>query len=465
MAQTDSSLNSGESFLTLAQNKLSQEEVKRYQSLRWNVFLGIFIGYAGYYLVRKNLAQGIPHILRENPDLTQSDLGTSLTALSVAYGLSKFFMGSLSDQSNPRYFMSIGLAISSLIMIFLGFNPWVYEVTWLLALIHGVNGWVQGMGWPAVARTLVHWYTTKERGMVTAVWNVSHNIGAFLMPLISLWYFKYLAGDVTGELFRDNWNALFYVNGFAGLIVVVAVLFFLRDIPEKEGLPAIERLEGYASKEEADNNQQEKLTTREIFLQVLRNKYVWYLSLANAFIYFVRYGVIDWVPTYLELSKGVSSEGAAWAWSIFEFSAIPGTILCGVLSDRVFQGKRGPATILYTLLTLAGVLLYWYNLTGPLWIDYTALFLVGFSVYGPVMMIGLHAMDLVNKDVAGTASGLTGTFGYVFGSAVAGWGVGKVADLWGWNAVFSLMVGCCIMVIICTYFTLDAPVAWEKKQK
>ena len=27
-----------------------------YKSLRWQVFLGIFIGYAGYYIVRKNLS-------------------------------------------------------------------------------------------------------------------------------------------------------------------------------------------------------------------------------------------------------------------------------------------------------------------------------------------------------------------------------------------------------------------------
>ena len=27
-----------------------------YKSLRWQVFLGIFIGYAGYYIVRKNFS-------------------------------------------------------------------------------------------------------------------------------------------------------------------------------------------------------------------------------------------------------------------------------------------------------------------------------------------------------------------------------------------------------------------------
>src|SRR2546429_4274594 len=35
---------------------------------------------------------------------------------SIAYGLSKFLMGSVSDRSNPRYFMPLGLLLSSAIM-------------------------------------------------------------------------------------------------------------------------------------------------------------------------------------------------------------------------------------------------------------------------------------------------------------------------------------------------------------
>ena len=53
------------------------------------------------------------------------------------------------------------------------------------------------------------------------------------------------------------------------------------------------------------------------------------------------------------------------------------------------------------------------------------------------MMIGLHSLDLVPKKAAGTAAGFTGLFGYVFGSAIAGTGVGWIADHWGWGGVFS----------------------------
>jgi OPA family glycerol-3-phosphate transporter-like MFS transporter len=124
------------------------------------------------------------------------------------------------------------------------------------------------------------------------------------------------------------------------------------------------------------------------------------------------------------------------------------------MSDRVFKGKRAPANILFMALTLVAVVVYWLNLHGPLWIDYAALFAIGFLIYGPIMIIGLHALDLVPKKAAGTAAGFTGFFGYVFGSAIAGTGVGWIADRWGWGGVFTTMVACCALTMLFTAFTL-----------
>jgi len=82
-----------------------------------------------------------------------------------------------------------------------------------------------------------------------------------------------------------------------------------------------------------------------------------------------------------------------------------------------------------------------------IFIGYAALFAIGFLIYGPIMIIGLHALDLVAKKAAGTAAGFTGFFGYVFGSSLAGTGVGWIADRWSWNGVFIAMVVCCLATI------------------
>ena len=89
---------------------------REYKRNRRSVYAGIFVGYAAYYLVRNNLALAIPDILREHPQYTKADLGWALTATSIAYGISKFLMGSVSDRSNPKYFLPLGLLLSCALM-------------------------------------------------------------------------------------------------------------------------------------------------------------------------------------------------------------------------------------------------------------------------------------------------------------------------------------------------------------
>src|SRR5690348_202503 len=141
-----------------------------YRRLRRRVFVGIFVGYAGYYLVRNNLALAIPDILREHPEYSKAALGSALTALSIAYGVSKFLMGSISDRSNPRYFLPLGLLLSSAIMAAFGLSAAAYSSVFAIGAVMVLNGWVQGMGWPPCGKTVVHWFSTRERGLAMSVW-------------------------------------------------------------------------------------------------------------------------------------------------------------------------------------------------------------------------------------------------------------------------------------------------------
>ncbi|MEO8075647.1 MAG: phosphoglycerate transporter protein PgtP [Acidobacteriota bacterium] len=417
---------------------------REYRRQRRRVFIGIFAGYAAYYLVRNNLALAIPDILREHPEYSKAQLGLALTGLSLAYGLSKFLMGTVSDRSNPKYFLPLGLLISCAIMAASGFFRALYASLGLIILLQTVNGWVQGMGWPPCGKSIVHWFSTRERGRVVSVWNVAHNVGGALVANFAL---------LGVTLFHD-WGAKFYFNAAIAAVVAVGVFFLLQDTPQSLGLPPIEEYKNdYRPDYSADHER--TFTVREIlFDHVLNNRYLWAIAIANAFVYFVRYGVVNWIPTYLETAKGFSFQQSSLGWSLYEYAAIPGTIVCGWVSDTVFKGRRAPATILFMGLTLLAVVVYWLNRHGPLWIDYAALIAIGFLIYGPIMIIGLHALDLVPKKAAGTAAGFTGFFGYVFGSAIAGTGVGWIADRWGWNGVFITMVVCCVLTILFSAMTL-----------
>ena len=56
---------------------------------------------------------------------------------------------------------------------------------------------VPGMGWPPCGRTMVHWWSQKERGGIVSVWNCAHNVGGGIPPLLFL---LGMAGSTTGTL-------------------------------------------------------------------------------------------------------------------------------------------------------------------------------------------------------------------------------------------------------------------------
>ena len=82
------------------------EADQKYKKLRLQVFIGAFIGYAGFYLVRKNLSMAIPAMAPLG--FAKTELGFVLGLNAAAYALSKFLMGSVSDRSNARVFLPLG---------------------------------------------------------------------------------------------------------------------------------------------------------------------------------------------------------------------------------------------------------------------------------------------------------------------------------------------------------------------
>ena len=87
------------------------------------------------------------------------------------------------------------------------------------------------------------------------------------------------------------------------------------------------------------------------------------------------------------------------------------------------------------LFVILAILVYWFNPAGNILIDNLALIAIGFLIYGPVMMIGLQAADMVPRVATGGATGLTGLLGYLIGSAGAGAFMGLMVDLYGWMVV------------------------------
>jgi OPA family glycerol-3-phosphate transporter-like MFS transporter len=420
-----------------------------YRRLRLQVFIGIFVGYAGYYLVRKNFTLAMPYLIEEG--YSKADLGFALSGVSIAYGVSKFVMGNASDRSNARHFMSLGLLCSAITMISMGTLPVATSSVGIMFALLLMNGWFQGMGWPPSGRVMVHWFSPSERGTKMAIWNVAHNIGGGMVGPIA----------ILGMAIFADWHSILYFHGLFALAIALLIFLMVRDTPQSQGLPTIEmHRNDYPRAFEYSDSHEKEFSARAIFLEhVLNNKLLWTIAVANAFVYFVRYGVLDWAPTYLGEVKNFSFEERGWAYAFYEFAGIPGTIVCGWMSDRIFNGRRAPVSIVYMALTLVCVLVYWLNPPGNPAVDIAMLIGIGFFVYGPVMLIGVHALDLAPKKAAGTAAGFTGLFGYVGGAVSASVIIGLVVDSLGWDAGFALIAGACVitMILIALTWTAEKP--------
>ncbi len=429
--------------------RLPDDKVKAiYSKERIKVFIGIFIGYAAYYFVRKNFSFAIPEL--QELGYSKGELGLAASALSIAYGFSKFLMGNVSDRSNARYFFSIGLVLSSFTMIFMGLIPFATSSIAIMFVLLFVNGWVQGMGWPPCGRVVAHWYSVRERGTAMSIWNLAHNLGGFLVgPLTVLGL----------ELFND-WHAKLYFPGMVAIIFAIVAFWLVRDTPQSVGLPPIEEYNNDYPKSYDAKTQEQEFSAKEIFFQyVFNNRLLWFIAIANAFVYLVRNGIINWAPTFLQEAKGYTQSEAAWSSGGYELAAIPGTLLCGYLSDKVFKGRRAPVTIIYMAMTLIAVLVYWQNPGGSHLVQNVSLWAIGFFIYGPVMLIGVQAIDLVPKKAAGTAAGLTGLFGYFIGDLLANAALGSIVDKFDWDASFIVIAASCLMAIFFTSFT------WNREKK
>ncbi|KJV92747.1 MFS transporter [Rickettsia bellii] len=390
--------------------------VKKYNSWRIRILYSIIIGYATFYFCRQNFNIATPAI-REYFDVTKTQIGWILTASSIMYGVSKFCNGFISDKTNARIFMVLGLLFVGIITILIGFSDSLF----LIGILWIASNWFQSMGWPPATKMLTHWFVSKELGTKWAMGATSNQIGGAL-AMVSCGYL----------IDKFGWRSAFFVPGVVACVVSIFLYNRLRNSPKEVGLSTVEEYKNYPPELISDYG---KLPTAELIKIVFCNKLIWYVCLANMFVYIIRLGVIYWAPTFLKDLRGISLLNAGLQVGLYEMISIPGALIAGFLSDKLFQGRRGPVSTTCMLLLSVLLILFWKLPIQSELLSIIILSLVGFFVSGPQLLVGIAAADFSTRQAVGTANGLSGLFGYL-GAAIAGVGVGWISDNYGWDGVF-----------------------------
>lgn len=403
---------------------------------RWQtqILLSTMLGYILFYFVRKNISFAMPGIGKEL-GITKADLGLFLTLHGVIYGVSRFVNGALADRMNARALMASGLILCAIMNFGFGMSSAAVAmgIFWML------NGWVQGMGFPPCARLMAHWYEPRELATRQSVWNTSHSIGAGLVAIL------------CGYLAMHSWQSCFYVPAMLAVVGSIVLWMTLRDTPPSLGLPEVKGTEGSAPPD-ANSAEHRAFLKRAVF----SSRAIWLLAIANFFVYIVRYGVLDWGPTFLHESKHVELKIAGWMMAAFEGSGVIGMLIAGWATDRIFGGRGARTCVFYMLGAGLAMLALWQLDSSSKAVNTVLLCIAGFFIYGPQALIGIAVANLATKRGAATAAGFTGLVGY-FSTIYTGWGIGAVVDAYGWNT------GLVTIIIASVLGTLFFLAAWSAK--
>jgi sugar phosphate permease len=144
-----------------------------YRFWRCRIFALSWLAYGGFYLCRKNFSIAMP-LLNRDLGFTKDDFAMVLFFYSLFYALGQFYNGFLSDRFGPRLIVGIGLFLSILASVFMGFSAALL----LFGLLWCVNGIGQSTGWSGTVKNMAPWFRRKERGVVMSWWATCYVVGA-----------------------------------------------------------------------------------------------------------------------------------------------------------------------------------------------------------------------------------------------------------------------------------------------
>jgi len=339
-------------------------------------------------------------------------MGGVLTALFAAYAFGQFINGQMGDKFGARKMVTIGLLFSAFLNVIFGFTQGFLTS---MIVIWGLNGFFQAMGWGPIVKTIACWFPPKKRDVVSGILGTSYILGSSLSLL--------LAGFVAGYL---GWRWVFWFPAIMTIIIALHWVIRIRNSCEDKGFEPVERIE--TAKKYAGIKHSVSL--------ILMDKKIWLAGFCLFGLNIVRYGFLDWAPTYFfEVQKATISV-AAYKTLIFPLAGAVGALSSGWLSEKVFKQRKTLVAVIM-LLTLAVMIWFFVKIPIGNWVlSLIVLAVIGFLTFGPHMMIvTILPMDLGTRERASSVVGFIDGWGYV-GAALTGVGTGFFLDHFSWQAAF-----------------------------
>jgi MFS transporter, OPA family, glycerol-3-phosphate transporter len=414
----------------------------RYERWRWLTFAITWLIYAGFYITRQAFSVAKAELVRDpQVSLERSDLGWVDSSYSASYMLGQFIFGPLGDRFGPRQILLMGMGLSILAIIASGFSTTLAAFV-AFAIVQGI---AQSTGWSNTTKVMSSWFSVGERGRVIGWWCTHYTVGAAVAAPFAGAAMMYFGEMRTGEQLAPSrtpyWPAGFWATAGALAVVWFLAWLVLRNRPEDVGLAPIEEYHG----EPLSLLNQETQTGRvaegswKLIGEVLTTPSVWLLAVAYFPVKLARYSFYFWGPLYVKESLNFDIKDSALTVAAMPIGGLVGVIVIGYISDKLFQARRAPATIL-SILATAGIIVLGLTPIHNVWLMAGFFFLIGAFLFGPDSMISATAsMDFGTKRGAGTATGFVNGIGSA-GQIVAGFLPGVITTASDWTPMFYVML-------------------------
>jgi sugar phosphate permease len=269
------------------------------------------------YLDRVCISQALPRI-REELNLTPTQLSYVLMAFTLAYGLFEVPTGRWGDTLGPRRVLT---RISIWWSIFTALTGACYGL-WSLILVRFLFGAGEAGALPNCARVMSRWFPQDERGRAQGLLAASLSIGGAVSPMMAA-YLISLYG----------WRWTFVIFGVLGVVWAAGFWWWFRDDPAEH--PAVNAAEVARIGSRVTGDVHEKIP----WGLVLRNPSVWMLGGIMTLASFNSYIYLSWLPTYLQEGRGVDNiVSGVMSAVVLGFSAC-GTLAGGVILDWFVTGR------------------------------------------------------------------------------------------------------------------------------
>jgi OPA family glycerol-3-phosphate transporter-like MFS transporter len=398
--------------------------------------------YAFLYFGRYNINEATSAIRPHLAAVDNAAFGTIFAVGAWVYGLSFLINGPLTDKLGGRTTILIATAGSAIANLLLALITWgalngqvdkENIVAWMAAL-YGLNMYFQSFGAVSIVKVNAAWFHVRERGVQGGVFGILISLGI---------YFGYdWSKMIVSAAPASPWLA--FVVPAVVLLVMCGVGFVLvKDSPKDAGHADFDVGDASGNEGGAAN----AVGIVPVFVAMLKNPVIMVIVAIEFCTGFLRNGVMSWYPKFaratgLDLPPDSTEFTVGnfitdnWGMLLCIFGIIGG-MFAGIISDKVFQSRRGPvATVLYGGITIGAVGMFIF-LDAP-WVGVLLVFMALNYVGVHGMLSGTASADFGGKKNAGVAVGIIDGFVYlgtglqslIVGQALPLGEAAKVASNW-----------------------------------